>query len=185
MQVQNGQVQNGQMQTRLGRCLDRLSAGMMIAAMLFLAAMAILMNVEITGRTLFKSSTMIADEYSGYFFSWLFLCALTHVQRSEGLLKVTVLAERFPASVVHLLDVLAASISGVLTAILTWATAEMVYSSWEFGSTSLSTAETPLYIPQLIMPIGLGIVTISFFETAYSRLKGISGPEQNTSGGVI
>jgi TRAP-type C4-dicarboxylate transport system, small permease component len=172
-------------QTRLGRWLDRLGSGMMIVAILFLAAMAVLMNVEIAGRTLFKTSTMIADEYSGYFFSWLFLCSLMHVQRADGLLTVTILIDRLPERVVRFLDAFAALASGVLTGILTWATFEMAYSNWSFGSTSLTTAETPLFIPQVIMPLGLGIVTLSFFETAVSRLLGLAKPADNAAGSVI
>ena len=171
--------------TRLGQWLDRIGSAMMVAAMLFLAAMAILMNVEIAGRTLLKTSTLIADEYSGYFFSWLFLGALTHVQRSNGLLTVTILTSLMPEGARRFLDVLAALISAVLTAILTWSTAAMVYSNWEFSSKSLSVAQTPLFIPQLAMPIGLGIVTLSFLETAYSRTLGRARPVVDTPGEII
>ncbi len=156
--------------TKLGRCLDRLSVAMMALAMLFLAAMAVLMNVEILGRTLFRTSTMIADEYSGYFFCWLFLCALTYVQRQGGLLKVEILTNRLSGRPALALEVFASLACALLTAILAWTTWETVISSLDFGSTSLSIAETPLWIPQLIMPLGLGIVTLSFLETAYSRL---------------
>ena len=171
-------------QTKLGRCLDRLSEGMMALAMVCLGAMAVLMNVEIVARSLFKTSTMIADEYSGYFFCWLFLCALTHVQRHNGLLKVEIITNILPKPVVILLDIVSALLCALVTAILAWATSESVISSYMFGSTSLSTAETPIWIPQFIMPVGLGIVTLSFLEVGYSRALLLCGRGTNAGGAV-
>ena len=171
--------------SRLGRCLDRLSEIMMAFAMLLLAAMVILMNVEIIDRAVFKKSTMIADEYSGYFFTWIFLCALLYVQRSDGLLKVSLFTERLSPRLLRLSEILAALICGAVTALLSWTTLQTVLGSYEFNSTSLSTAETPLFIPQCIMPLGFALITLSLVETAVSRRQSrLRGQMAEQTGGL-
>ena len=58
-------------------------------------ALLTLMNVEVFARYLFGKSTLIADEYGGYFYAWIVLLGAVHLLRSDKYLTVT-LADRPP-----------------------------------------------------------------------------------------
>ena len=57
-------------------------------------ALLALMNVEIFARYLFGKSTLIADEYGGYFYAWIVLLGAVHLLRSDKYLTVTLLTDR-------------------------------------------------------------------------------------------
>ena len=64
-----------------------------LSALLMLALLA-LMNVEIAARYLFGKSTLLADEYGGYFYAWIVLLGAVHLLRSDKYLTVTLLTDR-------------------------------------------------------------------------------------------
>ena len=64
-----------------------------LSALLMIALLA-LMNVEIVMRYVFRKSTLLADEYGGYFYAWIVLLGAVHLLRSDKYLTVTLLTDR-------------------------------------------------------------------------------------------
>ena len=64
-----------------------------VSALLMIALLA-LMNIEVFARYLFNRSTLIADEYAGYFSGWIVLLGAVHLLRSDKYLTVTLLTDR-------------------------------------------------------------------------------------------
>ena len=58
------------------------------AAGWMLVAMVVLVCAEIAARTLLGSSTLIADEYSGYLFVWITLIGFAHALQLGTFLRV-------------------------------------------------------------------------------------------------
>jgi C4-dicarboxylate transporter DctQ subunit len=129
-----------------------------------IAAMAILMNVEIAGRTLFGISTQIADEYAGYFFTGATLLCFLPALREGRFLRVDGLIGRLPLRPRAVAEVFAAVIGAVTCAVLADATFDLAAASYAFGTRSLQPSQTALVIPQAIMPFGYGLLTIAFLE---------------------
>ena len=71
-----------------GRILERWSRWSCDFAGWLLASMAVLINVEICARYLFNTSTLIADEYSGYLFVWSTLLGFGYALQSGQFLRV-------------------------------------------------------------------------------------------------
>jgi TRAP-type C4-dicarboxylate transport system permease small subunit len=154
---------------RLGQLLDRLQAWMLAASAVLLVGTAVLMNVEIISRTLFSRSTQISDEYAGYFFGALSVLCMVAALRSDRFLRVDGLIMRLPAMAQALLEGAGALIGAGVSAVLTWMTAKLALASWTIGSVSLQISQTPLWIPQAVLPLGFGILTISFIEFGLRR----------------
>lgn len=137
--------------------------------------MMVLMGVEIGTRTIFHFSTQISEEYSGYLFAWMTLACFLYAQRNDRYLRIDALRTRLPLRFRKALDGVAALLAALLTAILLYSTWEGFYASWLFGTTSIQYSQTPLYLPQLIMPLGFGILFLAFLHTGVGLLLQASG----------
>lgn len=153
----------------LRRGLDLVAAGLLAAAMLALVLVFGLMNLEIVSRSLFGVSTLVSDEYSGYGFAFLVMAGLMYAHRAGALLHVEFGARLMGrraraaslalASLASLAAVGLAAVSGYRT----WALSRL------FESTSSFASETPLWLPQAVVPVGLGLLALSFAEEFLSR----------------
>lgn len=153
----------------LRRCLDILSGGLLALAILVLVLVFCLMNVEIISRSFFGVSTLISDEYSGYGFAFVIMAGLMYAQRSGALLSVE-FGERLMSRRMRAISLCLASVASLAATSLaavagyrTWAL------SWLFNSTSNFASSTPLWLPQIVVPIGLALLALSFAEEFMTR----------------
>lgn len=151
---------------RLGRAFDRLGAFLVNGSAFMLLAMVALLGVEIVARALFRTSTQIADEYSGYLFTWMTLCCLLYAQRSDRLIRVDSLRSRLAPRVRAAVDSVASLLAATLMAVLLYATWEMFRASVAFNTLSIQPSQTPLYIPQVIMPVGFALLIAALLHTS-------------------
>lgn len=153
----------------LRRGLDLLSGALLVIAMVVLAMVFVLMNVEIISRSVFGVSTLISDEYGGYGFALVISAGLMYAHRTGALLSVDFgaglmgrrarLVSLFLASLASFAAACFAGYAGYKT----WAL------SWLFDSTSAFASSTPLWLPQIVVPIGFALLALSFGEEALTR----------------
>lgn len=146
--------------------LDRLERVCIGAAIIFLLMMGLLMNVEVFGRTLFGRSTQIADEFAGYFFTAMTLLCFVPTLRHGRFLRVEALIERLPLLTKAAFALIAAVIGGAMSIVLTYTTFQLAWTSWNYGTVSLQAIQVPLVIPQAILPLGFGLLSLAFVEQA-------------------
>ena len=144
---------------RLGEFLVDISSFMLLA-------MVVLMGVEIVARAIFKTSTQISDEYSGYLFTWMSICGFVYAQRADRFLRVDSVRAKLSPRVRAAADALAALLGACLVAVLVYATWATFQTSFSFDSRSIQPSQTLLWIPQVIMPLGLGVLFLGFLLTA-------------------
>lgn len=141
---------------------------------LLLLAMAGLIGVEILVRGSFGISTLIADEYSGYLFVWITMIGFVHALRIGAFLRVSLLVGRFGPKGKAMTDLLAAAVGIAVSAICVYATAILLLASVRFGTVSIQPSATPLWIPQLILPVGFALLCLLYLEllaAAWVRLR--------------
>jgi len=156
--------------TRIGALLDRLGGVLVAVSAVLLLAMVVLMGIEIGARGLLRTSTQIADEYAGYLFTWITLCCFVYAQRSDRFLRVDTLRNRLSPRRRAFADAIASLLAAALTAVLVYATGETFRASLLFNTTSLQPSQTPLYLPQIVMPVGLAVLTFAFVHSAVTSL---------------
>ena len=146
--------------------LDRLERVCIGAAIIFLLMMGLLMNVEVFGRTLFGRSTQISDEFAGYFFTAMTLLCFVPTLRHGRFLRVEALIERLPMTTQAGFALIAAVIGAAMSLVLTYTTFQLAWTSWNYGTVSLQAIQVPLVIPQAVLPLGFGLLSLAFVEQA-------------------
>ncbi len=157
----------------LRRLLDLISQVLLAIAIVVLVLIFVLMNTEIVTRYLFGASTLIADEYTGYGFAIVILSGLMYAHRSGALLRVDFGVNLLGSGWRTGALVLASLASLALASFSAYAGYRAWALSWLFNSSSSFTSATPLWIPQIAMPIGFVLLAVSFAEEAVSRLYGV------------
>lgn len=133
-------------------------------------------SLEIVLR-LFGTSTYVLDEFVGYAVATLTFLGLGYSLERGSLIRVGLIVERIPHPKRWLFDLFATLVS---LAMFVW-----LYSYWQTnvlrsykrGITSESIMETPLWIPQGLVLIGLGLLCFTLFTHALILLFRQQSPE--------
>ena len=157
--------------------MDWLDSILLGLAGLILAGMALLMNVEVLGRTLLSRSTHMADEYSGYGLCAATMLCMVVAMRRERFLRVDGVIERLPPRVQAWASVFGAGVGCVVSLVLCWSTGKLAWTSYLFGSRSIEMSETPLAWPQAVMPLGFGLLAVAFVECGLARARALQRNE--------
>jgi TRAP-type C4-dicarboxylate transport system permease small subunit len=131
-------------------------------ACVLLFAIFLITNVEVGGRYFFNYSTLVADEYGGYLFVWMAFLGFAFTLRSGHFLRVEMLVTRLPPRLQRLCEGFSAAAAAILCAVLAHSAWSVFHLSLKFGSVSLQASRTPLYLPQLILPIGMAFLSLIF-----------------------
>ncbi|MGB0989681.1 MAG: TRAP transporter small permease subunit [Halarcobacter sp.] len=120
-----------------------------------LVALVSLILIEIFIRAFFDMSTMIADEYSGYFYLASIFFGLAYTFSSDSHIRINIITSRLSKKTNNKIDILAAVITLAVLAFALYRTILFTYDSYELEMLSENVSETPLYLTQLAMPIGI------------------------------
>lgn len=163
------------------RQVDRMANIGMWIAIGCLFVMVLLINVEVIARYLFNSSTLISDEYSAYFFVGCSFLGFAYAFRKGNFLRVNTLIGRLPPSALKYFHLAALFLGFLFSAILTYELIKLPYTSYLYHSKSIQPSGTLLFIPQLILPIGMASMTLAFLnDLVLTLLRKAVAPEHGT-----
>ncbi|MBM6550085.1 TRAP transporter small permease [Marinomonas ostreistagni] len=128
---------------------------------LMLSALVVLVTLEVLLRAALGYSLGFVEEVTGYLVVGLTLFGAAMAVRAQSLFQVRVLFDAFPNEFKRVLGSLFAVLAIAICAILAWKTYELVGSSFSRGKFAPTVLRTPLWVPQLLLP--LGFVTIAVF----------------------
>jgi len=157
-----------------GRMLERWSRWSCDFAGWLLASMAVLINVEICARYLFNTSTLIADEYSGYLFVWSTLLGFGYALQSGQFLRVESLVAQLGRRARAASELLAALVGLTVALVCVYATGTLLLAAWRFGTVSIQPSATPLWIPQLALPLAFAWLCVLYVHQIVVTL--VRGP---------
>lgn|SRR5690625_1295085 len=153
--------------TRLTTLLTRFAQA---ASCGLLAAMFVLINVEIVCRYIFSTSTLIADEYSAYFFATMVYLGLSQAIFEDKNIKIDVPGGwRRLVSCTPIRFVLGVVICS-FNAVLVYAMYLTVSTSVLFNSKSIQASRTLLAYPQFAVLAALVIVLLVTVATTVLSL---------------
>ncbi|WP_024955012.1 TRAP transporter small permease subunit [Sulfurospirillum arcachonense] len=143
--------------------------GAYISSTLFVL-LVILIMTEIIGRSFFDYSTMLADEYSGYFYLAAVFFGLAFTFNEEGHIRINIITARLSDEKRRYVDIFAGILNTfVLVFVLYYCWLFMVDSK-EMEMLSENVSETPLYLTQIPMPIGITLFIIAACVFTYKRI---------------
>ena len=108
----------------------------------------------IRDSTVFGGSTLVSDEYSGYLFVWITLIGFAHALQLGTFLRVDNVVSLLGPRGRAITDLLAALAGVAVSAVCVYATGKLVLASLQFGTRSIQPSATPIWIPQVILPLG-------------------------------
>ena len=149
-----------------------LSVGGAIASGTFVVLTTLLILTEIVGRRLFNWSTLIEDEYSGYLTVAIGFFGLAYTLKTEGHVRVNVLISRLSPGKSKRLDGFCSLIACAFISYFAWCSFELVWTSLSNLTISPTPTETPIFIPQLPIFLGLLLFAIALFARGIANIIG-------------
>jgi TRAP-type C4-dicarboxylate transport system permease small subunit len=134
--------------------------------------LTVLITVEIVLRAAFGTSLLVVDELSGDLLVLLTFFGANHALRTGSLLRVDFLFSRMPVAGQRVAALAFDVVCGAFCAILTWYFGRLVVSSYSNDVVSSTMASTPMFIPQLAMPLGTGLMALTFLLMALEKVGG-------------
>lgn len=144
----------------LARSIERLSAFLAHVSALGVGLMMVLIVVDVALRTFASTSTMIADEVSGYLLVLVAYFAYAEALKKDGHVRVDMLFNVLPERVRARLDLVFCALSVMAIAVVAWASVVMVYRAYVRGVTVPGVLLTPAYLPQIAMVVGLAALLL-------------------------
>jgi len=123
-------------------------------------AMMILTTVAVLTRRVFFAPLTFSDEYSAYLLVFCVFFGGAYTLHRDDHVRVDVIAIRLKFRTRILFRLITSFFSFLYGSILTWKTIELVIYYKKIGHKALSIAETPTWIPALVVPIGMALLTL-------------------------
>ncbi len=151
--------------------IDKLTKTGAYLAGFLLVSLVLLILTEIFLRSFFDISTMIADEYSGYLYLASIFLSLGYAFSKDAHIRINIITSRLSKKTNKKIDIVAAIITLGVLAFALYRTILFTYDSYDLEMLSENVSETPLYITQLAMPIG---ITVFILAVVLFIFKGFS-----------
>ena len=148
----------------------------MIVSALSIVAITLIVSLEVFLRAFAGISTLISAEFAGYLLAANVFLGMAWTFRNGGFIRVDIvhsLLQGRLAALVNLVIVLIATITFVT---FTWYLYGFVWQSYCGGATSIFIYRTPLWIPQLVMPVGGSLMCWALFAHLIRNLAELIRP---------
>jgi TRAP-type C4-dicarboxylate transport system permease small subunit len=153
------------------KALDALYDGAAWLAALFMIALLVAVLLSIAGREL-NFHVRGTDAYAGYFMAAAGFLALAHTLKRGEHIRVTLLLSALPPRARHAVELWAHGAAVLLSGLLAFYAARLVWQSRLFQDISTGNDATPLWIPQLGMAVGTLILFVAFVDELIIELRG-------------
>lgn len=159
--------------------VTKINIGMMWFCGILIVLMGLATTYDIIMRSLFKAPTQWAFELNSYLCAAVAFLAGGFTLMVNGHVRVDILYLRFRPRKKALADACTSAFVFLLCAVLILIGSQTAIESWQAGSRSGGGLNPPLFIPQLLVPLGgflLGLqVVIRFLGDLRLALKGKEG----------
>lgn len=151
-----------------------------IVAALSVVLMFLLIVAEVIGRSFLSLSTRVADEIPGYFLVAAVFYGLAYSVRTGGFVRIGSLLERTGRRTKRVTLFLVPATATAYALVLLYFLGIYVRETYRLGTTSFQISETPLWIPQTSMVIGLLVMVLELLKaTVVSTLPPSGGSSED------
>lgn len=138
---------------------------------ILILSLAILVLSEIFSRHFFDTSTMIADEYSGYLYLSAIFLGLAYTLQENAHIRINIITSKLSTKSNKIIDVIAGLTSISVLFFILYRTILFTYESYDMEMLSERVSETPLYLTQIVMPIGIMLFIIAMTAFTLQKMK--------------
>jgi len=122
--------------------------------------MTLLVTVDVLLRASIGKSTLVAHEVSGYLLVAIACLGLSHAQRQGMHIEVTLLTGKLPQKWRERMLTTALFAAMVFMIWFAWVTVGPFVFKYVTHTTSLTIIRLPMWIPYLVIPVGLGMYAL-------------------------
>jgi len=145
------------------RLLDRLYDAAGYLAAFFMVGVLLMVLASVVGR-LAGFQLRGSDAYAGYCMAAASFLALAHTLKRGEHIRVTLFLERFGGRLRRPLDLWCHAAGTFFCAILALYSVRLAWQSWRFNDISQGNDATPLWIPQIGMALGAGVLLVAMVD---------------------
>jgi TRAP-type C4-dicarboxylate transport system permease small subunit len=157
--------------TVVRKALDALYGAAGVSAAVLIVAVAVLVLTQILSRLL-DFDVPGVDDIAGYCLAGASFLALAPTLKHGAHIRVSLLIEKLGAAAARRFDLAAHVVGLLLTLYFFWACVDFVWDSYRFAEVSHGMIATPLWIPRLVLPAGLGVLVIAFVDELIRVARG-------------
>jgi TRAP-type C4-dicarboxylate transport system permease small subunit len=138
---------------------------------LFLMAMIVLIGAEAIARNLFATSLQITDEIGGYLLVAMTFLSMSVAEAHGAFHRVELVQARLGQSARLVSQIVFDLISLVASALITWQLTRLVMNSWRSEDVAPTPLQTPLWMPQTTMAIGMFLLCLALLRTILTKAR--------------
>lgn len=151
--------------SRLESTLIRVEKGLsflgLLCAGLALVASLVMVVIGVVARYLLKVGVVFVDEYVGYALVVMAFMALAPALTADKHIRVTSAVSLLSQKVQAWLFVATTAVALAITLFICVQTWDRAMTSYRVGALSVSPLETPLFVPQMFIPVGFAFLGVS------------------------
>ncbi len=156
----------------LDRFVGRLSWGCGVLAAVAIVAILAIVCAETVLRQ-FKSSLLVTDEMAGYLNAAAIFLGLAWTLREGGFIRVEILYDRLTGGTRQAIRWLIVLTAFAFTATLLWVCTRHVIYAFDRDTRAVSILDTPEWIPQSVMVVGLAVLLLQLLAWIIGRVRQI------------
>jgi TRAP-type C4-dicarboxylate transport system permease small subunit len=137
-------------------------------------AIAVIVMYEVVVRTVFNAPTTWGQEVAVYLLLAAAFLGFAPTLAAGQHIRIDILSSRFGPRTQAVLECMFNLAIAAFAALVVWGGSEMLLQSFRFGRKSLTLLEVPVWIPQLLIPVGGCLLLISALHGAW-RSTGNAG----------
>lgn len=162
--------------------LDHVVGTANAAAGVILLALMVLITTAVVSRQLLGRPMAWVIELSGIALLFITFLSTAYVARLDGHVRVDLLNELLPASVMWRLSVVAEVLQIAIAAVLAYAGARLALDHLGSGVETSGFLSIPRWTVDVVIPLGAGLLVMQLFASFSSRLEA-QRPVQRPEGG--
>lgn len=143
-----------------------------------IGAIALLVFYEVALRYLFNSPTLWTQDLCIYLMLWGAFLGLAPAERAGEHIRIDLLLKKLPGRIQHWLGIATHILVGGFSVLVAWSGLDAAIQSYTYGRESLSLFPVPMWIPQMCIPVGMGLMAVECFRRAWCARTELAGPEQ-------
>lgn len=152
------------------RAFDRVVAGMAYASGALFLLSSFYVTADVVGRKFFGISSAVTDEIGGYALALGGMWGLGYTLRTGGHVRIDVLLPYLPPGVQSALNYLAQALMALFASALAVYAWRLGFDSFTGDARAMSSLQTPLFLPQSLMAVGVTTLALGALATFVAGL---------------
>lgn len=138
---------------------------------IFLVAMIVLIGAEAIARNVLHTSLQVTDEIGGYLLVALTFLSMPVAEAHGAFHRVELIQSRLGPSARIISQIVFDVMSLIASGLVTWQLTRLTLNSWRAEDVAPTPLQTPLWMPQATMAIGMALLCLALIRTMIAKAR--------------